>query len=316
MNSAKKATVLAGTPTGACSTLGTGAGGTATVSANGGVVTTYSTAGWAVTQGLAITADQTLYGTDAGTAMTIKKLTADGVMTSFAGSTNGFAEGQGAAAKFSNPRGLTMDSAGNIIVADLSNHRIRKITPTGLVSTIVGTGIAGGTDGSVSTATIYLPYDVAYDTAGNLYISEMGGNKVRKVTPAGVVSTAATLTNSGTAIDVDSSGNVYVVVAGNSITKISAAGVSTFASGSTYNGLAIDQPTGNVYVIAGGSTVEKILPDGTKTVLAGTAGLYGNVNGTGADARFSNPTAITVNSTGGIILSSEGYGDETLRLIK
>ena len=103
----------------------------------------------------------------------------------------GGADGSGAEARFGwAPRGLAIDRAGNVYVADTANRTIRRITPAGVVSTLAGlSGVSGGADGVGSEARFASPRGIAADRLGNLYVAD--GHRVRKITPAGVVSTLA-----------------------------------------------------------------------------------------------------------------------------
>ncbi|MCX7806912.1 MAG: hypothetical protein N3A38_17260 [Planctomycetota bacterium] len=139
----------------------------------------------------------------------------------------GYEDGTGSAARFSYPCGVAVDSAGNVYVADIYNHTIRKITPAGVVTTFAGwAGFNGSTDGTRSVALFFWPLDVAVDSSGNVYVADSGNHTIRKITPAGVVTTLAGLAGvegsadgTGSAarfnyprgVAVDSAGNVIVL---------------------------------------------------------------------------------------------------------
>ena len=158
----------------------------------------------------------------------IRKITPAGVVTTLAGAAGqaGSADGTGSAARFYDPAGVAVDSAGNVYVADAGNDEIRKITPAGVVTTLAGAaGQAGSADGTGSAARFYIPHGVAVDGAGNVYVADTENDEIRKITPAGVVTTLAGAAGSigsadgpGSAarffqpygVAVDSAGNVYV----------------------------------------------------------------------------------------------------------
>jgi sugar lactone lactonase YvrE len=201
----------------------------------------------------------------------IRKITPAGVVTTVAGQGYaGYQDGQGTSAAFDAPTGIVVDPSGNLFITDLSNGRIRKITSSGLVSTFAGSGGDGYLDGTGTAAEFNLPKGIAIDASGNLYITDSGSNRVRKITPAGVVTTVAGDGNDGETdgpaakaefydpgdIVVDNSGNLYIAdVANNSIRKITSAGiVSTIVSdsdGISPVGLAID-PSGSTLYISDG----------------------------------------------------------------
>lgn len=156
----------------------------------------------------------------------IRKMTADGVVTTLAGKPGepGSADGTGAEARFDSPQGIVADAAGNLYVTDTGNHTIRKITPAGVVTTLAGLAdVTGNIDGTGTASRFNRPRGIAVDTAGNLYVTEAGNDDIRKIDPQGNVSTFATglkfpetgdissqvVLNYG-AIAVDAANNVYV----------------------------------------------------------------------------------------------------------
>ena len=132
----------------------------------------------------------------------------------------GFADGAGAAAQFNNPVGVAVDGEGSIIIADHGNHRMRKITPDGTVSTLAGSGSAGFADGAGAAAQFNGPWGVAVDGEGMIIIADEGNNRVRKITPDGTVSTlfAGSCVFYGVAIDAD--GCVVVCTHDHTVAKI------------------------------------------------------------------------------------------------
>ena len=256
------------------------------------------------------------------------------VVTTFAGSgSSGTADGTVTSATFNGPAGLALDNSGNIYIADAQNHLIRKITPAGVVSTVAGTGASGSADGTRTSAAFNFPIDLDIDNAGNLYVVEFLGHRIRKIDPSGVVTTIAGSGNAGSAegtgtgaefnqpagIVLDASGNLFVTDAINSVIKKIDPNrvVSIFAgnyeghsddgSGSTAGflvpkGIAIDA-AGNFYVSEeGGHKIRKVTSSGVISTIAGS-GTGGTADGTGAAAQFRNPWGISVDSDGNIFVS-------------
>ena len=135
----------------------------------------------------------------------IVKITIGGVASVFAGSGSGGAivNGTGTAAGFYAPYGITIDGAGNLFVGEYANQAIRKITPAAVVTTLAGNGTAGLLNGTGSNATFNQPVGLAVDATGNAFIADYLNNVIRKITPAGVVTTFA---GSGAAVLTDGTG--------------------------------------------------------------------------------------------------------------
>jgi sugar lactone lactonase YvrE len=264
---ALNATQIAGTPGVTGSTDGTGA------------VARFNTANY-----LAVNAAGTLYLGDFNNH-TIRAITPAGVVSTLAGSPGvpGYADGTGAAARFNGNGGLAVDSAGNIFVSDWDNFVIRRITPAGVVTTFAGTaGAVGTTDGTGAAARFSNPNGMAIDAAGNLYVADWGNHTIRRITPAGVVTTLAGTPG----------------VPGNSN------GTGVAARFAQPNGVAVDN-AGNVFVAdASNHTIRRITPAGVVTTLAGQAGATGTTDGTGAAARFDTPAWLTISPSGDLFVVS------------
>ncbi len=268
-----------------------------------GVVTTYagstlvsgnsdgmgSAASFNSPQGLTCDAAGNVYVTDAGNRL-IRKVTPAGAVTTFAGSgAIGRLDGQGTNASFKGLAGITIDAAGNLYVADSANYLVRKIDVTGYVSTLAGTGTAGYLDSDTgSLAQFRAMKGIACDGSGNIYVSDYGNRRIRKIAPNGAVSTLA---GSG------ASGN--------------ADGVGTAATFNALNGLACDA-TGNVYVAdQNGKVIRKIITDGsgifgTVSTFAGNPLVSGSADGTGPDASFQSPMGIVFDKAGNLWVTDGG----------
>ncbi|MBI4662024.1 MAG: SMP-30/gluconolactonase/LRE family protein [Verrucomicrobia bacterium] len=160
----------------------------------------------------------------------IRRISPNGEVTTVAGNgVAGFADGPGKNSRFNQPAGLAIAADGTLFVTDSGNHRIRRITPDGTVSTVAGDGQAGFSNGPASSARFNLPSGLVLDSAGNLFVVELGNHAVRKITREGMVSTVAGTGTGGFAegaglsaqfnrpggLGIDLGGNIVVADTGN-----------------------------------------------------------------------------------------------------
>ena len=261
----------------------------------------------------------------------------------FAGNLDGPGNTDGTAslARFSGAKGVAVDASGNLYVADTDNHVIRKISSAGIVSTFAGkAGRHGSANGVGTEARFQNPADLAVDVNGNIYVADTGNLIIRKITPAGAVTTfAGTAGVQGSAdgvgasearfdqphgIAVDAAGNVYVADTGNStVRKIDINGVVSTLAGEAGKPDSNDGGTGtpahffnpqdvavdadgNVFVAdTGNSTVRKIDSTGVVSTYAGVPGDNGVTDGASYEARFDNPVALVVKG-GNVYVSDTG----------
>ncbi|MCX6873709.1 MAG: choice-of-anchor D domain-containing protein, partial [Verrucomicrobia bacterium] len=303
---------------------------------------TGSAARFASPKGIAVDAGGNLYVADSQND-TIRKVTPSGIVTTLAGNheQSGSADGTGSAASFNRPGDIAIGGSGNLVVADAENHTIRKVTPSGMVTTLAGSpGQTGSVDGTGSAARFYHPQGIAVDGSGNLYVADSGNHTIRKVTPSGVVTTLAgdpgffgNVDGTGSAarfrspwgIAVDGSGNQYVADCNNyTIRKVTPAGVVTTVAGSpglegsadgtgsaarfyVPCGIVVDR-SANLYVTDyWNDTIRKVTPSGTVTTFAGNSQFgSGSVDGTGSAARFTSPSGIAVDGSGNLYVADSG----------
>lgn len=230
--------------------------------------------------GLALDADGNLYVSDVGNHR-IRKISADGNVTTLAGKNKGFSDRKGSQARFNQPYGVAVDADGNVYVADSYNHRIRRITPDGSVSTVAGNGHDGYVDGPAAQAEFYVPVGIVLDGRGNIFVGDEGNSSIRRVSADGIVTTlagngkfsfqdgvgrAATFNAPG-AIAMDGAGNLYVADYFN-------------------NCIRMMTPSGEVRKIAG--NLQKGFADGRP-----------------ADAEFYYPFGIAVDAAGTIYVGDQ-----------
>jgi sugar lactone lactonase YvrE len=241
--------------------------------------------------GVATDAGGNAYVADNG-GNTIRRVSRSGLVTTLAGypGFSGGADGAGSSARFNGPNGVAVDASGNVYVADTRNSTIRKVTSAGVVTTLAGSaGNPGRSDGTGAAAAFRLPFGVAVDASGNVYVSDSGNYTIRKVTPAGVVSTLAGLAGAFGGAD----------------------GTGTSARFGGPGGLAIG--SSGTLVVTDNNTIRAITPAGVVTTLAGTPGVYGNEDGAGSAASFRQPSGAAIDGSGAIYVADSG--NNTIRKV-
>jgi sugar lactone lactonase YvrE len=326
------------TPGGVISTI---AGqGTAGFSGDGGLATS---AQLYLPMGISLDASDNLYIADYVNRR-IREVASDGLINTVAGiGTQGFSGDGGPAtlAQLHLPTGVSSDGTGNLFIADSNNSRIRKVTPNGIINTVAGNGIAGfgGDGGPATSAQLNQPIGVTLDVAGNLFISDSANQRIRKVTPDGVISTVAgkgtpgfsgdggaaivAQLNQPGGIAVDSIGNLFIAdVVNNRIREVTPDGVihtvagmggaafggdggrATFALLHSPAGVAIDTKGNIVIADSGNNRIREVTTDGVIRTVAGIGAAGFNGDGGPAIAAAMNwPTAIAVDSTGNLFIS-------------
>lgn len=262
----------------------------------------------------------------------IRKIDPQGNVTTLAGSRRGLVNGAGSQARFDTPQDLALDKNGNVYVADYNNQQIRKITPTGQVSTFAGDGTRGHKDGPAAQAQFDRPTGITLDANNNFYITE-GAHRIRRIDPQGNVTTlagtglagaqdgpapTATL-NAPTAILVDAKGDLWIADTANRLLRTldtqqqmrTSAGGKTegFADGSRSeallnapSGLAFDRQGHLLIADEDNHAIRKLTPNGDISTVAGT-GIAGFLDGPSKTAQFDSPHSLVLNSQGVIFVS-------------
>ncbi|RPJ61864.1 MAG: hypothetical protein EHM23_05360 [Acidobacteria bacterium] len=217
-----------------------------------------------------------------------------GVVTTIAGQPEnpGSADGPVEIATFSSPRDVALGTDGSIYVAEYGNHAIRKITPGGTVETVAGQkGVRGSKDGVGTEAQFYQCSGLCTDKAGNIYVADSGNHTIRRISPAGDVSTVAGLAGSYGSSD----------------------GEGSEARFWRPRGIDVDA-SGNLYVCdQSNHTIRKITPDGSVNTIAGRAGEVGSQDGPGNLARFNSPWYLDIDPQGFVYVSD--FENSVLRRI-
>ena len=264
-----------------------------------------------------------------------------GAITTYAGRDFSGDGGPATAARLLAPAGVALDPAGNLYIADTADHRIRKVTPGGTISTYAGSGNFGfsGDGGPATAAELNFPRDVALDPAGNLYIADSGNSRIRKVSPGGTISTyagsgsrgfsgdggpaAAAQLNNPVGMALDPAGNLYIAdITNNRIRKVTSGGtISTYAGSGSFGfsgdggpatdaqlgvpvGVALD-PAGNLYIADhDNGRIRKVTSGGTISTYAGSGsrGLSGD-GGPATAAQLYSPHGVALDTAGNLYIA-------------
>jgi DNA-binding beta-propeller fold protein YncE len=282
--------------------------------------------------GIAIDSKGNVIITDSGASNRIRRITPQGNVETLAGSDEGYADGNALQAKFNTPSGIAIDYDDNIIIADTSNNRIRKLDKKGEVTTIAGSGIAGYKDGAAAEAMFDAPIGVAIDEQGNLFVADTYNDRIRKIAKDGQVTTIAgssiagykdgqtseALFDTPCGIAVDKQGNLFVADTGNNaIRKIAAGEVITIASNNENDQsreTRLSEPAGITLTHDGflfvtnqnNGRIQFITPEGAVKIFAG--GRSGFADGLGEEARFNGASGIALDKEGNLyVTDSNNY---------
>lgn len=266
--------------------------------------------------GIAVDGAGNAYVADTNNNTIRKVVIASGAVTTLAGQAGiiGSADGTGTAASFSGPSGIVVDATGDLYVSDTLNDTIRKITSSGVVTTVAGTsGSASFNDGTGSLARFSGPQGLALDASGNLFVADSNNSAIRKVVVAsGVVTTVA--------------GVMVVRPVSLRTAMAEAAPPTTFSPGSSGStdgsssqakffypcAIAVDA-SGNLYVAdTDNHTLREITTNGAVSTLAGLAGSHGSADGVGTAVRFNYPTGVAVDSSGKVYVADTN--NNTIRI--
>ncbi len=240
--------------------------------------------------GLAFDAVGNLYFCDEGNHH-IRVINTSGIISTIAGNgTGGYSGdgGQATNAALFHPGDITFGATGNLYIADNFNYRIRMVTTASIISTIAGTGTAGysGDGGQATAAKLNYPVAVAFDTAGNLYITDFSNSRIRMVNTAGIIST----------------------IAGNGTAGYSGDGGQATAAELNYPVGIVFDSVGNLYIAdQANRRVRKVNTAGIITTIAGngTAGFSGD-NGCATNAELQSPHSLVFDAAGNLYIVDGG----------
>jgi uncharacterized protein (TIGR03437 family) len=287
----------------------------------------------AAIQGIAADRSGNLYLSDTG-HNSVRKIDPKGIITIVAGvGTAGFSGdgGPATAAQLNLPYGLAVDDSGFLYIADLGNNRVRRVSPAGTIDTYAGRDGQGssGDGGPATSAQMLSPRNLALDSAGNLYIAEFAGHRIRKVTPDGRIAAFAGNGIAGFGGDggpatvaqlafpaglaFDQNGNFYIADSGNERVRqvlptgdiVTFLGDSTAVTLLTPFALAVDA-SGGLLVVDSTSAVHELTVAGKWIVVAGTSepGFFGD-GGPATAAQLAQPLDLSIDPSGNLYIADQ-----------
>jgi sugar lactone lactonase YvrE len=284
-------------------------------------------------QALAMDSTGALYVADANNNR-VRKVGSDGVISTIAGTGSAISSGDGGNALnagINHPYGLAFDAAGNLYVSEMFAHRVRRIASDGTITTVAGNGVAGfsGDTGAATSAQLYEPASLGFDSFGNLYIADSRNDRVRKVAPDGLISTVAYVSFSfpyGLAVSaagdlyiadtncsllkLPKDGAMYAIAGGDGTCTYNGDGVATDATVDIMEGLAL-APNGDLYVSDSGNYRLRRISGG---MISTVAGVGSAVEGDSATATFSILLGISVDASGNAYVA-DAYPNSRIRRI-
>ena len=288
------------------------------------------------------------------TQLSLSGFAQSGIITTYAGDgAYGYSGDGGPAtsAMLAAPEGVAVDTAGNLFIADSWNSNVRKVTPGGVISTVAGNGNPGysGDGGPAASAMLNYPTGVAVDAAGNLFIADYGNDRIRMVTPSGIISTVAgngtagfsgdgvpansAQLNGPTGVAVDAAGNLFIADEHNNrVREVNPGGViSTVAGNGTggYSGdggpatsaelyypagVAVDT-AGNLFIAdTWSNSVRKVTPGGVISTVAGNGtGGYSGDGGPATSAELYYPSGVAVDAAGNLFIAD--FNNQRVRMV-
>jgi uncharacterized protein (TIGR03437 family) len=313
--------------------------GTLSYSGDGGLA---SQAQLNAPQGVAADAAGNLYVADTLNNV-VRKVSPNGTIANFAGNGGVGSSGDGSAAtsaQLHGPQGLAVDASGNVFIADTLNAKVRKVSASGIISTVAGSGTPGygGDGGAAASAQLNLPIGVAVDSSGNLYIADFGNSRVREVSASGAITTVAGSGSNGYSGDggqavkaqlngpqgvaVDAAGDLFIAdTENNLIREVTPGGVISTVAGNGVSGYSGDgglatsaqvgnpvsvtvDAAGNIYTVDASARVRQVYPNGRIATIAGNGSLgYSGDGGLATQAQLNAPSAIALGNNGNLYVA-------------